>query len=116
MSKSIYEEALLISKEELSESIYGEALLKLKEIVYHLTPKQWLEMTSNIELIRKHLQQAYKQEQLLKLYKEYFEYSEMLKDGRKFGGRMLVEHERDKIIEEIKELEKEIRKENKDDL
>ncbi len=46
-----------------------------------------------------------KQEKLLELYKEYFEYSEMLKDGRKFGGRMLVEHERDKIIEEIKELE-----------
>ena len=46
-----------------------------------------------------------KQEKLLELYKEYFKYSEMLKDGRKFGGRMLVEHERDKIIEEIKELE-----------
>lgn len=46
-----------------------------------------------------------KKEELLELYKEYFEYSEMLKDGRKFGGRMLVEHERDKIIERIKELE-----------
>lgn len=46
-----------------------------------------------------------KQKKLQDLYKEYFEYSEMLKDGRKFGGRMLVEHERDKIREEIKELE-----------
>lgn len=90
----------------MNKSVYKEALLKLKEIAEKLTRKQWLELTSNIELIREHLQQAQKQEKLLELYKEYFEYSEMLKDGRKFGGRMLVEHERDKIIEEIKELEK----------
>ncbi len=32
-------------------------------------------------------------------------YLDRLKRVRKFGGRMLVEHERDKIIEEIKELE-----------
>jgi hypothetical protein len=55
------------------------------------------------------IKQAQKQEKLLELYKEYFEYSEMLKDGRKFGGRMLVEHERDKIIEQIKELENEFK-------
>ena len=53
------------------------------------------------------LERLKKVEKLLELYKNYFEYSEMLKDGRKFGGRMLVEHERDKIIEEIKELENE---------
>lgn len=56
-----------------------------------------------------YIKQQEKQEKLLELYKEYFEYSEMLKDGRKFGGRMLVEHERDKIIEQIKELENEFK-------
>lgn len=53
------------------------------------------------------LKELEKKEKLLELYKEYFEYSEMLKDGRKFGGRMLVEHERDKLSEEIKEKENE---------
>ncbi len=55
-----------------------------------------------------YIKQQERNSKLLELYKEYFEYSEMLKDGRKFGGRMLVEHERDKIIEEIKELENEM--------
>lgn len=86
MSKSIYEEALEIIDKNIFELPEGFAVL------YE---------------IRKRIKQAQKQEKLLELYKEYFEYSEMLKDGRKFGGRMLVEHERDKIIEEIKELENE---------
>ena len=57
--------------------------------------------------IQDYIKQQERDSKLLELYKEYFEYSEMLKDGRKFDGRMLVEHERDKIIEEIKELENE---------
>src|SRR5690554_655084 len=62
---------------------------------------------TNSQVVWNFLKQQEKREKLLDLYKEYFEYSEMLKDGRKFGGRMLVEHERDKIIEEIKEEENE---------
>lgn len=84
MSKSIYEEALEIIDKNIFELLEGFAVL------YE---------------IRKRIKQAQKQEKLLELYKEYFEYSEMLKDGRKFVGRMLVEHERDKIIKEIKEIE-----------
>ena len=90
MSKSIYEEALEIIDKNIFELPKGFAVL--------------YEIRKRIEQAQK---QSQKQEKLLELYKEYFEYSEMLKDGRKFGGRMLVEHERDKIIEEIKELENE---------
>ena len=68
MSKSINEVASL--KVKTGKSIYDEALLKLNEIANHLTLKQWLEMISNIELIRKHLQEALRQEKLLKLYRE----------------------------------------------
>lgn len=88
MSKSIYEEVLEIIDKNIFELPTGFAVL--------------YEIRKRIEQAQK---QAQKQEKLLELYKEYFEYSEMLKDGRKFGGRMLVEHERDKIIKEIKEIE-----------
>ena len=53
------------------KSIYEEVLLKLKEIAENLTRKQWLELTSNIELIRNYLQQ---QEKLLGLYKDLSNY------------------------------------------
>ncbi len=98
MSKSIYEEALDILGDILVDS-FSDPQDEYNDY-YMLNFKQIIK-------IEKAIKKAQKQEKLLELYKEYFEYSEMLKDGRKFGGRMLVEHERDKIIEEIKELENE---------
>ena len=94
----------MTSKEAL-ETVKDYLLQKLKEDNSELGS---IIIVESVNVLEKLVEQAQKQEQLLELYKEYFEYSEMLKDGRKFGGRMLVEHERDKIIEEIKELEKEI--------
>ena len=79
MSKSIYEEVLKIIDKNIFELPMGFGVL------YEIRNK-----------IKQAFQQAQKREKLLELYKEYFEYSEMLKDGRKFDGRMLVEHERDK--------------------
>ena len=94
--KSIYKEALDILDDILVDS-FSDPQDEYNDC-YMLNFKQIIK-------IEKAIKKAQKQEKLLELYKEYFEYSEMLKDGRKFGGRMLVEHERDKIIEEIKELE-----------
>jgi len=82
---------------------------ELVELVERGLRKGYWDKVLILEL-KKRFKELEKQEKLLELYKEYFEYSEMLKDGRKFGGRMLVEHERDKIIEEIKEIENETRK------
>lgn len=96
MSKSIYEEALDILDDIMVDS-FSDPQDEYNDC-YMLNFKQIIK-------IEKAIKKAQKQEKLLELYKEYFEYSEMLKDGRKFGGRMLVEHERDKIIEEIKEIE-----------
>lgn len=93
----------MTSKEAL-ETVKDYLLQKLKEDNSELGS---IIIVESVNVLEKLVEQAQKQEQLLELYKEYFEYSEMLKDGRKFGGRMLVEHERDKIIEEIKELENE---------
>ena len=90
----------------MNKSIYEEALDIVENIVRNIS-YTWVAGRDSLMKIKQALKQAQKQEKLLELYKEYFEYSEMLKDGRKFGGRMLVEHERDKIIEEIKELENE---------
>ena len=58
----------------MRKSIYDEALLKLREIAEKLTRKQWFELTNNIELIRRNLQQGQKQEKLLELYKELSNY------------------------------------------
>jgi hypothetical protein len=99
MSKQLYKEALDILDDILVDN-FSDPQDEYNDC-YMLNFKQIIK-------IEKAIKKAQKQEELLRLYKEYFEYSEMLKDGRKFGGRMLVEHERDKIIEEIKELEKEI--------
>ena len=99
----------------MSKSIYGKATDKniiTKQVVINTpTSAHLLPITADEKVIDEiqqalnELERLKKQEKLLELYKEYLEYSEILKDGRKFGGRMLVEHERDKIIEEIKELE-----------
>ena len=88
----------------MSKSIYDE-VLDIIDRNFEFNNGHIVLGVSGRTKIQHALEQAQKQEKLLELYKEYFEYSEMLKDGRKFGGRMLVEHERDKIIEEIKELE-----------
>lgn len=99
MSKSIYEKATdknIITKQVVINTP-GSA---------HLLPITADEkVIDKIQQALNELERLKKQEKLLELYKEYFEYSEMLKDGRKFDGRVLVEHERDKIIEEIKEKE-----------
>ena len=101
MSKSIYEKATdknIITKQVVINTPTSARLLPI-------TADE--KVIDQIQQALNELERLKKQEKLLELYKEYFEYSEMLKDGRKFGGRMLVEHERDKIIEEIKELENE---------
>ncbi len=90
----------------MSKSIYDEVLKIIDKNIFEL-PDGFTVLYEIRKKIQQAQKQSQKQEKLLELYKEYFEYSEMLKDGRKFGGRMLVEHERDKIIEEIKELENE---------
>ena len=106
MSKSIYDEAIEILLDMGAEfiSVPCNPIGEENSDMIHLRDVNETYETNMHEVV-KALKQAQKQEKLQDLYKEYFEYSEMLKDGRKFGGRMLVEHERDKIIEEIKELE-----------
>ncbi len=99
MSKSIYEKAT-------DKNIITKQVVINTPTSAHLLPITADEkVIDEIQQALNELERLKKQEKLLELYKEYFEYSEMLKDGRKFGGRMLVEHERDKIIEEIKEIE-----------
>lgn len=83
----------------MNKSIYEEALLKLREIAEKLTRKQWIELTNNIELIRNNLQQAHKQEKLLKLYQRLY---------KDFDDLTL--NEQLEIEKQINELEREIKK------
>ena len=108
MSKSINKVASL--KVKMGNSIYEEASFKLNEIANHLTLKQWLEMISNIELIRKHLQEAYKQEKLLKLYRELMTVKdELISLAYYDNAYYFIRKPEANLEKQIKELEKQIK-------
>lgn len=103
MSKITHEQA----RQHLENKIKDGNILTVLEYIKQQEELEQHQKHSFVNELSGILYDLKQTEKLLELYKEYFKYSEMLKDGRKFGGRMLVEHERDKLSEEIKELENE---------